>query len=94
MSSVFYQTVMYLLFCCTWGTAFLAALINCENIYKAVCVSSISWSTFLFALVEGLNIFKAITSVNLMIAWGNIFNYRQRLLLEEKKFASDENYLS
>lgn len=70
MSSVFYQTVMYLLFCCTWGTAFLAALINCENIYKAVCVSSISWSTFLFALVEGLNIFKAITSVNLMIAWG------------------------
>ncbi len=61
---------MYFLFCCTFGAAFFASFTVCENIYKAVCVSSILWSTFVFVLVEGLNFFKAITAANLMIVWG------------------------
>ena len=70
MSSVFYQTLMYLLFCSTWLTAFCAAWINYENIYKTFCVSTILWSTFLFALTEVLSFFTAITASNLLIAWG------------------------
>ena len=64
------QTLMYLLFCSTYILAFSAALASFGTVYKAVCVSSILWSTYLFALTEGLNVYKAITSQNIIIGWG------------------------
>ena len=69
MASIFFQTLMFLFFCSTWVVSFFAALISCENVYRAVCVSSVLWSAFLFALTEGLNLFKSITAANLIISW-------------------------
>jgi len=90
MASIFYQTLMFLLFCCTWGAAFFAVWVNCADIYKAVCVASILWSTFVFVLIEGLNLFKAITATNLMTAWGIFLILWGGYIFPRKKILRDK----
>ncbi len=100
MASIFYQTLMYLLFCCTWGAAFFAVWVNCADIYKTICVASILWSAFLFALTEGLNIFKAITATNLIIAWviylilGGGYIFSRKNVLREKIISLKQSAVS